>query len=104
MAFLVKKLYEELGTQEKVAEKLGWAQQNVSYYLQIARLPENVTTEIRNSVVKPSVESVVEEYNGRCRQNLDNIWKLTWFRHICSLPTDELKLSIIQKIAENPEK
>jgi len=39
-----------LGTQEKVAEKLGWVQQNVSYYLQIAKLPEDVTTEIRNSV------------------------------------------------------
>ncbi|MGB9793343.1 MAG: ParB N-terminal domain-containing protein [Thermacetogeniaceae bacterium] len=103
-AFLVKKLYEELGTQEKVAQRLGWTQQSVSYYLQIARLPKNVTTEIRNSVVKVSEESVVEEYNGRCRKNLDDLWKPTWFRHICTLPNDELKLAVVKKIAESPEK
>lgn len=103
-AFLVKKLYEELGTQGKVAERLGWSQQNVSYYIQIASLPETVTTVIRNSVVNSNGNTVVDSYNHGCRKFLDDIWSARWFRHLCSLPTDELKLSVIQKIAENPEK
>lgn len=103
-AFLVKRLYEELGTQEKVAERLGWTRQNVSYYLQIANLPDECATEIRNSVAKVPDESVAGECNDRCRKNLDDFWKPTWFRHICALPTDDLKLAVIKKIAENPGK
>lgn len=103
-AFLVKRLYEELGTQEKVAERLGWLQPSVSYYLQIAKLPEDCITEVRSSVIELANEPVIGEYNGRYKQNLDDLWKPTWFRHICALPTDELKLAMVRKIAENPSR
>ncbi|MGB4429818.1 MAG: ParB/RepB/Spo0J family partition protein, partial [Thermacetogeniaceae bacterium] len=49
-AFLVKKLYDELGTQEKVAEKIGWERTTVSRYLTISSLPEECVTVIRKSV------------------------------------------------------
>lgn len=103
-AFLVKRLYEELGTQEKVAERLGWTRQNVSYYLQIAGLPDESATVIRNSVARGEDNPVASECNHVCRKSLDDVWSVRWFRHICALPTDELKFTVIRKIAENPEK
>ena len=103
-AFLVKRLYKELGTQEKVAEKLGWARSNVAYYLALSSLPDEIVTVIRDSVTRHPKETVTNDCHDRDRKNLDEMWKPTWFRHICSLPTDELKLAVIKKIAENPEK
>jgi DNA modification methylase len=101
-AFLVKNLYSELGTQEKVAERLGWERSNVSRYLEIAQLTEDCVTVIRNSVTNGGEKSVTTECDDRHRKNLDDLWKPTWFRHICSLPTDELKLTVVKKIAQNP--
>jgi len=103
-AFLVKRLYEELGTQEKVAEKLGWTRPNVSYYLQIANLPEECVTIIRESVTQDERKSVTEECNHGYRQNLEAVWSVRWFRHICALPTHELKLTVVKKIAGSPGK
>lgn len=103
-AFLVKRLYNELGTQEKVAERLGWGRSNISYYLQIANLPEGAVTEIRKSVAKVEKKGVTDDCHDRDRKSLDDLWEPTWFRHICFLPTDELKLTVVKKIAENPEK
>lgn len=101
-AFLVKKLYQELGTREAVANRLGWAEGNVSYYKAIAELPIECVTVIRTSVTKDSVDTVTEMCHERDARSLDDLWKPTWFRHICSLPTDELKLAIVKKIAQNP--
>ena len=103
-AFLVKRLYQELGTQEKVAERLGWNQSNISRYLAITGLPEEVMTVIRSSVITSEDNTDIESYARGHKKFLDDIWSVRWFRHICSLPTDELKLAVIKKIAENPEK
>lgn len=103
-AFLVKNLYGELGTQEKVAERLGWERSNVSRYLEIAQLTADCVTVIRNSVTSAEEKSGTQECDDRHRKNLDDLWKPTWFRHICVLPTDELKLAVVRKIAENPTK
>jgi|GEM_PF-2984462 len=104
-AFLIKQLYNELGTLEAVAERLGWkGKAGVYHYINIANLPEIVFTEIRNSVNQYFKESVNDEVYARKPQYLDDLWKPTWFRHICALPTDELKIALIKKIAENPEK
>lgn len=104
-AYLVKKLYEELGTQEKVAEKLGWKGKNsVHYYLSIANLPKDVFTVIRNSVNRTETQSVNEEVHDRERKYLDNIWKPTWFRHICALPREDFKFEAVSEIAQNPSK
>ncbi|WAM36917.1 ParB/RepB/Spo0J family partition protein [Caldicellulosiruptor acetigenus] len=94
-AFLVKKLYEQLGTQMKVAEKLGWSQPVVSFYLQIANLPEDVITVIRESVIKLQNNTVIKNYNDVINSNLnecgktetkpksvDDIWKITWFKDV----------------------
>lgn len=101
-AFLAAQLYGELGTQEKVAERLGWTRPNVSYYLDIARLPEECVTVIRNTVTLGGCETVTSEGNHVYRKNLDDVWSIRWFRHICALPTDELKLAVVKKIAQNP--
>ncbi|HHV36096.1 MAG TPA: ParB/RepB/Spo0J family partition protein, partial [Syntrophomonadaceae bacterium] len=103
-AFLVKKLYDKLGIQEKVAEKLGWTRANVSYYLSVAQLPCECVTIIRNSVTLCKNNTVTLEGNRGYTHNLDNIWSVRWFRHICSLPTDDLKQAVIIKIAQNPSK
>ncbi len=105
-AFMVRKLYEELGTQEKVAERLGWAQSSVAYYKAIAELPEDVITIIRNSVIHSNHNTVINDYHhgDKRLRLLDDLWSIRWFRHICSLPADELKLAIVKKIAESPEK
>ncbi|MDR9756946.1 MAG: DNA methyltransferase [Thermoanaerobacterales bacterium] len=101
-AFLVKKLYDELGTQEKVAEKIGWERTTVSRYLTISSLPEECVTVIRKSVTVNKKNTGTPECDHGHTHNLDNIWSVRWFRHICSLPTDELKLMVIEKIADNP--
>jgi exodeoxyribonuclease V alpha subunit len=101
-AFLVKKLYDELGTQEKVAEKIGWERTTVSRYLTISSLPEECVTVIRKSVTVNKKNTGTPECDHGHTYNLDNIWSVRWFRHICSLPTDELKLMVIEKIADNP--
>lgn len=104
-AFLVKRLYGELGTLDTVAERMGWKDKsNAHHYLRIANLPEEALTVIRNSVNKCFEKAVNDAVDHGQRKNLDDIWSVRWFRHICSLPADELKLSIIKKIAENPEK
>ncbi|WP_165847694.1 ParB/RepB/Spo0J family partition protein [Ammonifex thiophilus] len=103
-AFLVKRLYEELGTQERVAERLGWERSNVSRYLAIASLPGEVVTVIRSSVTVQGNSTVTEDCDRGHRKNLDDLWSVRWFRHICSLPADELKLAVVKKIAEAPEK
>lgn len=103
-AFLVKKLYEELGTQEKVAERLKWERSNISRYLAIASLPDECVTIIRSSVTACDKNPVTGECDHGHRKSLDDIWSVRWFRHICALPNDELKLAVIKKIAENPEK
>ena len=100
-ALLVKRLYSDLGTLDAVAQKLGWKDKSSAHhYLNIANLPEDALTEIRNSVNQYSKEAVNGEVDGRQLQNLDDVWKSTWFRHICALPTDELKLAVVRRIAE----
>lgn len=103
-AFVVKRLYNELGTQQKVAERLKWDQAAVSRYLKISELPDAVMTEIRNSVIRDAENSVIMDYDDRHKKNLDDVWKPTWFRHICALPTDELKLEIVKMIAQDPSR
>jgi DNA modification methylase len=103
-AYLVKQLYQKLGTREEVAKHLGWAESNISYYKAIAELPDMCVTLIRDTVTMSHDEAVTDERHDRDVKNLDNIWKATWFRHICSLPTDDLKIAIVKKIAESPLK
>jgi hypothetical protein len=86
-AFLVKRLYEELGSLEKATEKLGWKGKNTAYYyLAISNLPIEAFTEIRKSVNQGQEQSVNGEVHDRERKFLDSLWKPTWFRHICALP------------------
>jgi DNA modification methylase len=102
-AFLVQQLYEKLGTREAVARRLGWAEGNVSYYKAIADLPEECVTVIRNSLTANQNEAVTENrHHGDGRKSLDDLWSVRWFRHICSLPSGELKLAVVKKIAQNP--
>lgn len=60
-AFLVKKLYHALGTQEKVAARLGWKQPQVSNLLRIAELPGEIITEIQVSVIKAVEDAVIDD-------------------------------------------
>ncbi|MGB9846832.1 MAG: DNA methyltransferase, partial [Desulfotomaculales bacterium] len=103
-AYLVKKLYEELGTQERVAERLGWAKSHVSYHLQIANLPNELFSVIRNSVNNGKKDTENDVVLRGERQNLENYWKFKWFRHICALPREDLKFEAVSEIAQDPAK
>lgn len=81
-AFLVRRLYEELGTQERAAERLGWDRSNVSRHLTIANLPEECVTVIRNSVTPGKDNTGTTECDHGHRQSLDDIWSVRWFRHM----------------------
>lgn len=102
-AGLVKRLYKKLGAQTKVAERLGWDQSTVSRYLQLAALPEVIMTVIRKSGINANEESGINGYDGR-HIILDDLWPITWFRHICALPRNDFKLDIVLEIAANPAK
>lgn len=103
-AFLVKRLCRELGTQEKVAEKLGWSQPKVSDYKQIADLLPGIITIIRNSVISEAEDTVIDGYHHGDKHILDRHWSVRWFRHICALPRNDLKLEIVSEIARAPTK
>lgn len=59
---------------------------------------------IRNSVTSACNDHVTKDCHDRDILLLDNFWKPTWFRHICSLPTDDLKLAVTKRIAEDPSR
>lgn len=79
--FLAKRLYEELGTLDVVAEKMEWKDKsNAHHYLRIANLSEDALTAIRNSVSRCSQNTVNVEADHGQWENLDNIWSVRWFK------------------------
>lgn len=103
-AFLIKRLYGELGTQEKVAERLGWERSVVSRYLQIAELPKGCVAIIRESATAANENLATTDCGHDHIANLDSVWSVRWFRHICALPRDDLKLEIVSEIAATPSR
>jgi DNA modification methylase len=61
-------------------------------------------TEIRRSVIPTNEKSVINDYDGRHIRSLDDLWKPTWFRHICALPREDLKFEAVREIAQDPAK